>query len=429
MTHTALHRLVSPGAVKTGGRLRHCAKGWTLTNAHASVALAATPGCALDGLRDDALVRLDAIWDGQILHVTTLELIHSPPFAASSTLTTPAPGALSHSEAARARAALNTTARRFFAERDFLEVETPAWVESPGTDIYLNPFEADFNLDPGTAPPTLRGYLHTSPEFAMKRLLSEGFERIYQLTHVWRNGEVTALHNPEFTILEWYRAWQEVDEIIDDVEALVRRVLERSAHTLADAPFARRTMQEVFEAACGIDLLEALDFDTLHRAASARGLLSRRTHTSRRWDELFFELVVSHLDPYLATLGPIFVTDWPTELAVLARKNAHDPRTAERFELYIGGLELANGFGELTDPTEQRARFEADLIERQTLGLPTLPMPEKFLDALTHGMPPSAGVALGVDRLLMLATGAKTISEVAPFALERDEATGQIRWR
>ena len=147
-----------------------------------------------------------------------------------------------------------------------------------------------------------------------------------------------------------------------------------------------------------------------------------------RWAELFFELQVTHLDPLLEKMGAVFVTEWPTPLAVLARKSARDPRVAERFELYIGGLELANGFGELCDAQEQRRRFEEDLRQRHALGRPGYPMPTRLLDALERGMPPSAGVAMGVDRLLMLATGAGTITEVTPFSLRRDHETGEIGW-
>ncbi|WP_168210797.1 EF-P lysine aminoacylase EpmA [Persicimonas caeni] len=346
---------------------------------------------------------------------------------------------LSLEEAMRLRARANRQIRAFFDARDFLEVETPNWVAAPGTDVHLDPVRAVYEDRHGDL--SVSGYLHTSPEFAMKRLLVEGLERIWQMCKVWRNGEVTPLHNPEFTLLEWYRAGEPVEAIIDDVEALTRELLGDEAMVVTDdeerrvdlsAPFERMTMQQVVEGACGFDLLEALDFDALYAACEANDLLSPRSlaraGTHRQWDELFFELQVTYIDPFLADRGAVFVTDWPTPLAVLARKKPADPRVAERFELYVGGVELANGFGELTDPVEQHARFEHDLETRRERGLPDMPMPERFLAALERGMPASSGVAVGVDRLLMLACGAADIREVVPFAMRRDAESGDVEW-
>ena len=339
----------------------------------------------------------------------------------------------------RLRARANKTIRAFFDARDFLEVETPNWVAAPGTDVHLDPVRAIYeDLHDGQP---VSGYLHTSPEFAMKRLLVEGLERIWQMCKVWRNGEITPLHNPEFTILEWYRAGEPVETIMADVEALALELLGDEAVVAEDgqvrrvelgAPFKRLTMQQVVEEACGFDLLEALEFDALLRACETNELLSQRSLERARkhelWDELFFELQVSYLDPFLAEQGAVFVTDWPAPLAVLARKRPDDTRVAQRFELYIGGVELANGFQELTDPKEQRERFQQDLQTRRERGLPELPMPERFLESLERGMPPSSGVAVGVDRILMLAAGVSDIREVAPFAMRRDEQTGRPTW-
>lgn len=179
-------------------------------------------------------------------------------------------------------------------------------------------------------------------------------------------------------------------------------------------------------------MLEALEFDALLAACETHALLSPRSldraRQHRQWDELFFELQVTYIDPFLADRGAVFVTDWPTPLAVLARKKPADERVAERFELYVGGVELANGFGELTDPVEQRERFEHDLQVRRERGLPEVPMPERFLEALERGLPASSGVAVGVDRFLMLACGAADIREVVPFAMRRDQETGRIDW-
>ncbi len=339
-------------------------------------------------------------------------------------------------EALRLRADANRAVRAFFDARDFVEVETPNWVAAPGTDVYLDPVQASFQ-DVHSAGEPISGYLHTSPEFAMKRLLCAGMERIWQMCKVWRNGEVTPMHNPEFTILEWYRAHAPVEAIMDDVEALTGELLGQGVTVAGrdialDAGIQRVSMQQLVERACGFDLLEALEVDALIEACRTHELLSEaslgRAERERRWDELFFELQITHLDPYLAELGAVFVTDWPTPLAVLAQKNPDDPRVAQRFELYVGGVELANGFQELTDPVEQRERFEDDLRTRGERGLPALPTPERFLAALERGMPPSSGVAVGVDRYLMLAAGVDDIREVVPFALRRDAHTGAVVW-
>ncbi len=339
----------------------------------------------------------------------------------------------------RLRAAANRKIRAFFDARDFLEVETPNWVAAPGTDVHLDPVRAIYEDRHSTSSES--GYLHTSPEFAMKRLLVEGLERIWQMCKVWRNGELSPLHNPEFTLLEWYRADEPVETIVEDVEALAVELLGDEATLVDDGearsvelrtPFERLTMQQVVERACGFDLLEALDFEALLRACETHELLSQRSleraREHRQWDELFFELQITYIDPFLAERGAVFVTGWPAPLAVLAQKDPNDARVAQRFELYIGGVELANGFQELTDPVEQRARFEADLRTRRERGLPEVPMPQRFLAALARGMPPSSGVAVGVDRFLMLAAGVGDIREVAPFAMRRDPDRGAIVW-
>ncbi len=301
-----------------------------------------------------------------------------------------------------ARAALNREVRAFFESRDFVEVETPQIVVAAGTDPYIDPIPAQL-----TVGREMRAMsLHTSPEFAMKELLAAGMERIYQICHVWRDGEITALHNPEFTLLEWYRAGVPYDVIMDDVEALVGAVLD------IDGPMQRMTMQQAWLSACGLDPIQtAGDVDALAEA-SGNGRWER-------WDELFFDLMLERVEPWVAEQGAVFITEWPTELAVLARRCSHDPRVAERFELYVDGVELANGFGELTDAHEQRTRFEIDNSQRRAIGKPEQPMPDRFLAALSRGLPQSSGVAVGLDRLLMLRVGASQIADVLPFALER----------
>lgn len=312
-------------------------------------------------------------------------------------------------DAIRARAALNAHIRKFFADRDFIEVETPHLVEAAGTDPYLDPIPAQLTLGSDRRAMSL----HTSPEFAMKELVAAGLERIYQLCHVWRDGEVTSQHNPEFTLLEWYRTGVSSDVIMDDVEHLVAPVLSgANGGAAAGRGFARITMRDAWLQGCGIDPIET---------AGDLSALSTASGIDRwdRWDELFFELMLERVEPWLAEQGAVFVTEWPVQLAVLARRCDHDPRVAERFELYVDGVELCNGFGELTDPVEQRARFEEDNAQRRALGKPEQTMPERFLAVLERGLPECSGVAVGIDRLLMLQLGTDDIRDVLPFAIGR----------
>jgi len=305
-----------------------------------------------------------------------------------------------------ARHKLLSQSRRFFEDLGFLEVETPMLVHSPGTDPYLETFTTMFSGMGDAKPAPL--FLHTSPEFAMKALLVDGFEQIFQICKVFRNGEWTPLHNPEFTMIEWYRAFTDQSAMMHDVEALV-------CHLLGDAvlwkdltiplsrPFERLPVRDAFLTHCrGLDLFEANCASSLRAEAERLGL--GPLAPGDRWDDLFHELLVTWVEPNLGFERPTFLTEYPAPLAVLSRRSDSDPRVAERFELYIAGLELCNGFTELNDPNEQRLRFEEDLHRRAQLNLPAYPMPEHFLDALKAGMPPSSGVAVGFDRLLMLAT-------------------------
>lgn len=449
--------------IRSGGRLRRrqsrgdapAPGAWHLVDAHGAVRLAGLAEAvdAADATpRADQLMEVEGTWNGQRLQVHRCEGRHQPGNDAGEATRRfgPRDGMLPMAAAAELRAKAGRAIRRYFESQDFLEVDTPHAVASPGTDIYLQPLGTRSVLEnsaTGLSSTTSRSappWLHTSPEFAMKRLLCEGFTRIWQQCKVWRDGEVTDRHNPEFTMLEWYRAWEGPEAVMADVEAIVRAVCGESATVVEDtpdgrrsrrvdltAPFERITMQELVERACGFDLLEALDYPSLRAACSEHGVMERALQrrypdpagsseaNNGRWDELFFELMVTELEPELADMGAVFLTEWPAPLAVLARKKPDDGRVAERFELFVGGLELANGFAELTDPVEQRERFERDLEERQQLDLPALPMPEGFLQALEYGLPPSTGVALGVDRLLMAAVGAAKIREVTPFALSR----------
>lgn len=293
---------------------------------------------------------------------------------------------------------MNSEVRAYFQTHDFTEVETPARLAAAGTDPFLENVECADHTS-----------LQTSPEFAMKALLAYGQERIYQICKAFRGQEITDTHNPEFTILEFYRAWEPMTAVVDDVERLIKICVPR----LANETFLRRRMADIVKDACGVDLNNCRDDVSFRHELQHRGLFEPRATDS--WYEMFFEMMVTYVDPYLASQPPTFVTHWPAQVAVLAKRAEGDPALAMRFELYVDGLELCNGFEELTDPVEQRLRFEADLEYRRSKGLPEVAMPEDFLQAMEWGLPPSSGVAVGLDRVLMLRMQTPTISEVLPF--------------
>lgn len=292
------------------------------------------------------------------------------------------------------RAEVLRQVRAFFEGRGFLEVDTPILVPSPGLDVHLDAFEV--------ATPEGPRYLSTSPEYQMKRLLSAGYERIFQITRAFRRGELGSRHNPEFSMLEWYRANAGMEDVLADTEALIEQVTggavvlgEREIVTVA--PFARMTVCEAYRVYAGIDADE-----TLRLAACD--------------EDRFYRVLVDEVEPALAALPhAVTLLEYPATQASLARKKPDDVRVAERFEVYVAGVELCNGFGELTDPVEQRARLVQDQAERQLRGLPVYPIDERFLGALEAGIPPSGGNALGLDRLVALACGTTDIGEVMSF--------------
>ncbi|HUK66805.1 MAG TPA: EF-P lysine aminoacylase EpmA, partial [Anaeromyxobacteraceae bacterium] len=270
-------------------------------------------------------------------------------------------------------------------------------------------------------------FLHTSPEYAMKRLLAEGFSPIFQFARVFRNGEISPTHNPEFTLLEFYRAGVDYQGLMAELESLLAhcarallggtRLRARASELDFHPPFERLTMARAFEERIGIDLAACRDdVARLRVALVARGLDPGRPEDC--FDDLFFRVFLEKVEPTLGRVRPTFLTDWPASMAALSRRKRSDPRFAERFELYAGGLELANGFSELTDATEQRQRLEEERALRTRLGRPAYPIDERFLAALPR-MPESAGVAVGVDRLLMLFLAASSIEDVLFFPAHR----------
>ena len=304
------------------------------------------------------------------------------------------------------RAVLLARARRFFADGGVLEVDTPMVINAPVTDVHIHSARVD--LGPEAIQPY---FLHTSPEYAMKRLLAAGSGDIYQICHVVRGFERGRLHNAEFTLVEWYRIGFTLDDLMSEVDALVRALLGPVAtgHTSE-----RITYRDAFLRELQLDPFDAT-VSELQQVAQKLGF----TAPDANRDELLDLLMGAAVGPRLGGNALTFVYAYPATQAALARLDPHDPRAALRFELYCDGVELANGFNELASAAEQRARFNKDIAERQRVGLPTFDADEFLLAALEHGLPECSGVALGFDRTLMLATGAKTIDAVLAFATER----------
>ncbi len=309
-----------------------------------------------------------------------------------------------------ARAGLLARTREFFAARGVLEVDTPLIVNAPVSDVHIH--SARVELAPASGGSAAQYFLHTSPEYAMKRLLASGSGDIYQICHVARGDERGRVHNAEFTLIEWYRTGFSLAQLMDEVEALVRLL----AGERAGAHGAERlSYREVFLRELSLDPFTATRGE-LARAATAAGFAAA---AAAQRDELLELLMGTLIGPRLGATGLTFIHGYPASQAALARLDPQDPRAAERFELYGRGIELANGFHELAAAGEQRARFEADNAERRRRGLPVHSLDERLLAALESGLPDCAGVALGFDRTVMLATGAQHIDEVLAFPTAR----------
>ena len=320
-----------------------------------------------------------------------------------------------------ARARIVAAARAVLASRGYVEVETPALQVSPGAEPHLAAFATELHgARPGE---TALRYLHTSPELAMKKLLVAGMPQIFQMARVFRNAEAAHTHHPEFTMLEWYRVDAGYLDLIDDAAALLVAAASASGGTLSwqgatCAPsdtWERLTVAQAFERHAGVDLLATLGPDGDGDLAALDAQVRHLGHAARSGDayaDLFFRIMLDRIEPKLGFGVPTVLADYPAEMAALSRRKPEDRRLAERWELYVCGLELANAFGELTDPMEQRARFAEGEALRQGLYDRTYPMDADFLAALEHGMPPAAGIALGFDRLVMLAVGATRIEDV-----------------
>lgn len=308
--------------------------------------------------------------------------------------------------------------RGFFQALGFLEVETPALVQAPGSEAHLEPFRTR----PGGRDATAR-YLITSPEHHMKRLLGSGLERIFQICRCFRDGEVSATHNPEFTMVEWYRAYASYEEIMADAEELVVEVCRavrgepgvswQGQAISCQPPWRRLTVRQAFADFAGVELRSCASAAVFARQARERGCGSVAPLDT--WEDVFYKLLLEKVEPALAGLGPVFLTEYPASMAALAKLKEDDPAVAERAEVYLAGLELANGFTELNNPVEQRRRFADEARKRRGLGLPDLPEDEEFLATMERGIPPAGGMALGVDRLAMLVGDVPAIDGVLAF--------------
>ena len=333
-----------------------------------------------------------------------------------------------------ARSEITKLTRRYFDDQQFVEFHTPRLVGLPGQEPYLEPLWTTIEEQNGSKH---RGALITSPEYAMKKLLAAGFEKIYDLGPCFRNSEPwDGTHDIEFLMIEWYRRNAGLEELFQDAEGLVKTVTRswlamQSMESITDLgwlerPFRRMTVAEAMKEYADIDLDSVLDDkQALRKIVEERGQPTSETDT---WDDLFFRIFLVEVEPKLGwriegdanntarTIQPTFLYNYPASMAALARKNPSDPRYALRTELYFGDLELANGFAELSDAKEQRARFEEEQVLRASLGKETWPIDEAFIQCLPK-MGDAAGIAFGVDRLVMALTGATSISEIMPMPI------------
>ncbi|MBL8916211.1 MAG: EF-P lysine aminoacylase GenX [Archangium sp.] len=317
--------------------------------------------------------------------------------------------------AARARMQMYSALRVHFGALGYLEVETPTLIATPGLEPHIDPFEAPFIPQTGVGKRRSL-WLHTSPEYAMKRLLADpGCPPIFQICKTYRNGEISGTHNPEFTMLEFYRPHADYSAIMNDLEgalAAVERAVAPERGLFTRTPFERLSVAEAVKRHTGIDLFAHADGASLKKAAEVIGVHIGPTSTS--FDDVFFHVFLERVERKLGTGTPAFLHEYPASMASLARLKPSDPRVAERVELYADGVELANGFSELIDATEQRKRLIEEQELRRSLGRPVFDLDERFLAALPK-MPPSGGIAVGLDRVLMLLLQASAIEDVLLF--------------
>jgi elongation factor P--(R)-beta-lysine ligase len=330
-----------------------------------------------------------------------------------------------------ARGRIKSAIRAWFEHQGFVEVDTACLQVSPGNEAHLHAFQTEYKTEAGARTPL---YLHTSPEFAMKKLLAAGETKIFTFAPVFRNGERGPLHSPEFTMLEWYRAGEPYQALMADCTALLQLaadVTERGLWTWrgrdCDVRSAAQvtTLDQAFVRSAGIPLLAGVSgaqpaLAALQVEAKRIGMHVAQDDT---WSNVFSKILAERIEPHLGQARPEFLCEYPSVECALARPCEHDPRVAERFELYVCGVELANAFGELIDPLEQRKRLEAEMLEKQRVYGERYPIDEDFLSAMAQ-MPAASGCALGFDRLVMLATGATSVAQVIWTPIAQTTATG-----
>lgn len=318
--------------------------------------------------------------------------------------------------------------REFFWSQHFLEVDAPQILRVPGQEPYLNPMRVLVHNEKGRE---YLGYLHTSPEYTMKKMLAAGYEKIFSMQKCFRDYEsMGGTHNPEFMMIEWYRANAEYGAIMDDTEALFVHVAQGLAngpyaqHVSAalenfaqvERPWKRMHMREVWQQFVGVHLDDYLTREAMYTLCIRNGYAPK---SDEAYVDLFYRIFLNQIEPRLPDLGPVFVYGYPAEMAALARLMPDDERYAQRFELYIGGMELANAFGELTDHYEQLRRLEEEREERRLAGKEVYSIDMEFIDALRIGMPESSGIALGVDRMVQIFTGCQNIDDVLVLPMSK----------
>lgn len=395
---SAFVRLRATGACAirsiVGGRLTRAAAArdeWWLESGGEAIAIAGVPDYFASG--DLVAVEISSA-DATVLNVRLLAPALDEPVGSRFTV-----------RRSREWAEFVARIREFFVARDFVEASTPTLVPSPGTEPFLDPFLTTWEL--GSRRETL--YLPTSPEFHLKQMLARGWARIFEFKPCFRNGEIGDHHQPEFTMLEWYRAYSNLEAIAADVEALLRAV--------AGVGLRRTTIAQLFaEAFGGFQLRPDSSKDELAALAKGSGIA---TSADDSFDDVFFRLFLERIEPQLGADGPLLVQNYPPGQAALSRIGEHG--WAERFEVYWRGLELANAFHELNDPRANEERFATDAATKKTLGRADVPRDENLLRALKTGMPPSGGIALGVDRLFMALHEIGDIADVRAFPLRRGE--------
>lgn len=329
---------------------------------------------------------------------------------------------LSFKERMIVRSRLIESIRNFFGGENFLEVDTPQMVRLPGMEPHLSPFKTQLIDQAGSQTDM---YLITSPEYAMKKILVGGAEKIFQICKSFRNKETDSeLHNPEFMLLEWYRAYASYLEIMEDTERLVEHlaVKENGKAEInfkgkkvdVSVPWPRKRVKDLFKEYAGIDFAEFEDVEKFRAAVKKKGY---DVDENTLYEDLFYMVFLNEIEPKLGFGRPVIVHEYPVQMAALSKKCADDPRYAERFEAYIAGVELCNGYTELNDPAEQSARLEAERGQRVSAGADDYAVDQSFVGALEFGMPPSGGNALGVDRLMMLITDTSDIRDMMFFPL------------